>query len=339
MTNIIEIQDELKNDYGLDILHDSRISKILQLFYVRNVEEFIANKYSDFLFRCPVHLSIGQEAIAVGVCSNLTINDKVISTHRSHAHYLAKGGDLISMFAEMMGKPSGCSKGRGGSMHLFDDEQGFYGSIPIVGSSLPIATGIGYAQKLSNDNGIAVAFQGDAAFETGQFSESLNFISTFDIPILMVMENNKYSTYSPINDRRSSNLALAEIIKGYGLDYYSYSGDNLLDVDKIMADLIIKVRNGKPIFVEFDTFRRLEHCGPNLDDNLGYRTIDEIKSYEKRDPILIIKKIYANDKNVLNSIEIFEKFLPKYILNIYEKATHMENEHPLLTEQDCFRSI
>ena len=183
----------------------AKLESYIRLVFVREVELMIAEKYSDQIFRCPVHLSVGQEATAVGVCINLGTNDKVVSTHRSHAHYLAKGGSLFAMLCELMGKESGCCRGRGGSMHLFDKDQGFFGSVPIVGSSLPIAMGIAFAEKQLQTGNIAVAFVGDAAIETGQFHESLNFASTFDLPLLIVIENNGYSTYAPIMDRQPKN--------------------------------------------------------------------------------------------------------------------------------------
>ena len=339
MTNIIEIRNQLKESFNLEIIEGSQLFKILQLFYVRQVEEFISGIYQESTFRCPVHLSIGQEAIAVGVCSNLKREDKVISTHRSHAHYLAKGGDLASMFAEMMGKPSGCSLGRGGSMHLFDQKEGFFGSIPIVGSSLPIATGIAYAQKIGNKDQITVSFQGDAAFETGQFHESLNFISSFNIPILIIMENNKYSTYSPIKDRQSLNMDLEKIVTGIGIKYSKLSGDNLLQIELEIPKIIEEVRQGIPRFVEFDTFRRLEHCGPNLDDDLGYRTTAEINSYFNRDPINLVKSFFQKDEAASSDLKIIESFLPKYIETIYQEIKNSSDEHKLLSETDCYHTI
>ena len=339
MTNIIEIRNQLKQLFNLEISENSQLFKILQLFYVRQVEEFISGIYKESTFRCPVHLSIGQEAIAVGVCSNLKREDKVISTHRSHAHYLAKGGDLASMFAEMMGKPSGCSLGRGGSMHLFDQKEGFFGSIPIVGSSLPIATGIAYAQKIGNKDQITVSFQGDAAFETGQFHESLKFISSFNIPILIILENNKYSTYSPIKDRQSLNMDLEKIVTGIGLKYSKLSGDNLLQIELEIPKIIEEVRQGTPRFVEFDTFRRLEHCGPNLDDDLGYRTTAEINSYINRDPIYLVKSYFQKNESLSADFKIIESFLPKYIETIYQKTKNSSDEHELLSETDCYHTL
>lgn len=339
MSNLIEIQKDLKDTYGLEVLHGSELFKILQLFYVRHVEKFIVDNYHESLFRCPVHFSIGQEAVAVGVCSNLNSRDKIVSTHRCHAHYLAKGGDLVSMFAEMMGKPSGCTKGRGGSMHLFDEKQGFYGSVPIVGSSLPIATGLGFAQKYNQDKDITVSFIGDAVFETGQFHESLNFISTFNIPILIVMENNRYSTYTPINARQSTNMNLEKVVTGIGIEYVKSKGDNLIEVDALSKTIISKVRSGQPFFIEFDTYRRLEHCGPNLDDELGYRSINEIDSFSKRDPVNIIKYTYIDRQDIVEAIKIFEEYLPMYLSKIYKEIKQLENIHPTLTENDSFQLL
>ena len=145
MANIDLLYDLIESGEGIYLTKQLKL--YAQMSYVREVEELIAEKYNDQIFRCPVHLSVGQEAIAVGVCSELSIDDKVMSTHRSHAHYLAKGGDLYAMFCELMGKEAGCCLGRGGSMHLLDKAQGFYGSIPIVGSSLPITMGIALAEK------------------------------------------------------------------------------------------------------------------------------------------------------------------------------------------------
>jgi len=290
----------------------------LKTVYIRQIESFIAENYHQQLFRCPVHLSIGQESIAVGVCEELNKVDKVVSTHRSHAHYLAKGGDVEKMLAEIMGLSSGCCNGRGGSMHLIDTKVGFMASVPIVGSALPIASGLSYAQKLQNDDEITVCFVGDATFETGQFHESLNFISTNSLPILIVYENNGYSTYSNLVDRQPLNKNLRKIIEGYGISYIHDNGDDVLEVNRIAKNLIQNTRNKVPNFVELDTFRRFEHCGPNLDDDLGYRTKEEIKSYEKRDPIYLI----LNNKKLIQYEKLIHEFISKldsYLMSIYLK--------------------
>jgi pyruvate dehydrogenase E1 component alpha subunit len=235
-----------------------------------------------------VHLSIGQEAIAVGVSLNLELEDKVVSTHRSHAHYIAKGGDLFMMLSELIGSPLGCCKGRGGSMHIFDKAAGFMASVPIVGSSLPIATGLALAEKRLNSENIVVAFIGDASLETGAFYESLNLAALKKLPILVVLEDNGYSTYSNKEVRWPDNKNVKETIEGMGITYYNGSGDDVEDIYAQIGNITSDVRNNKPSLVHLDTFRRYEHCGPSLDDSMGYRKSEEIESYISRDPIKIL---------------------------------------------------
>jgi pyruvate dehydrogenase E1 component alpha subunit len=275
----------IKKDFDV---RNSRIQMFANLQLIRSVELLISEKYADQIFRCPVHLSIGQEAIAVGVSLNLELEDKVVSTHRSHAHYIAKGGDLFMMLSELIGSPLGCCKGRGGSMHIFDKAVGFMASVPIVGSSLPIATGLALAEKHLNSDNIVVAFIGDAALETGAFYESLNLAALKNLPILIVLEDNGYSTYSNKKVRWPENKNVRQTIEGMGLTYYSGSGDDVEDTYTQIGHIISDVRNNKPSLAHLDTFRRYEHCGPGLDDNMGYRRSEEIESYIQRDPIEIL---------------------------------------------------
>ena len=314
----------------------AKLESYIRLVFVREVELMIAEKYSDQIFRCPVHLSVGQEATAVGVCINLGTNDKVVSTHRSHAHYLAKGGSLFAMLCELMGKESGCCRGRGGSMHLFDKDQGFFGSVPIVGSSLPIAMGIAFAEKQLQTGNIAVAFVGDAAIETGQFHESLNFASTFDLPLLIVIENNGYSTYAPIMDRQPKNRDLGSLIKGYGLTYAHGNGDKFDEVDNLTRQLLPIVRNGSPVVLSLDTYRLFEHCGPNIDDHLGYRPLVEVQSYAHRDPVVISKNL-----GMLNGIsgdffETIELMAREFIRGILQDALDAPVGNSSLSESDVW---
>jgi pyruvate dehydrogenase E1 component alpha subunit len=153
------------------------------------------------------------------------------------------------------------------------------------------------------------------------------------------MENNKYSTYTPINVRQSPDLDLEKVVTGIGIEYVKSNGDNLFEVDALCKKVISKVRSGKPFFVEFDTYRRLEHCGPNLDDELGYRSSNEINSFDKRDPIKIVKSIFPDELHTIQAINTYEEYLPTYIHSIYESLKQSENEHPELSESDCFQSI
>jgi pyruvate dehydrogenase E1 component alpha subunit len=301
----VELMNLIKKDYDVK---NSRIQMFVNLQLIRSVELLISEKYDAQIFRCPVHLSIGQEAIAVGVSINLKLEDKVVSTHRSHAHYIAKGGDLFSMLSELIGSPLGCCKGRGGSMHIFDKSVGFMASVPIVGSSLPIAVGIALAEKQLNSENIVVAYVGDAALETGAFYESLNLAALKNLPILIVLEDNGYSTYSNKEVRWPDNKNVRVTIEGMGISYYSGSGDDVDEINTQISEVVHNVRNNKPSLVHLDTFRRYEHCGPSLDDNLGYRKSEEITSYIKRDPIEILG-------NKIINLEIISKTLLEDLAN------------------------
>jgi pyruvate dehydrogenase E1 component alpha subunit len=301
----INLMNLIEKDYDVK---NSRIQMYVNLQLIRSVELIISEKYATQIFRCPVHLSIGQEAVAVGVSINLKLEDKVVSTHRSHAHYIAKGGDLFSMLSELIGSPLGCCKGRGGSMHIFDKSVGFMASVPIVGSSLPIAIGLALAEKLLRSDNIVVAYVGDAALETGAFYESLNLAALKNLPILIVLEDNGYSTYSNKEVRWPENKKVRETIEGMGINYYSGSGDDVEVINTQISNVISDVRKNKPSLVHLDTFRRYEHCGPNLDDNMGYRKSEEITSYIKRDPIEILG-------NKMINLGIISKTLLKDLTN------------------------
>jgi len=333
MTDMDAINDLVEKRESLVLTE--RLKLYAQMSFVREVEELIAEKYSEQIFRCPVHLSVGQEAIAIGVSSKLNVSDKVMSTHRSHAHYLAKGGDLYAMFCELMGKDAGCCLGRGGSMHLIDKAQGFYGSIPIVGSSLPIAMGIALAEKQSKSNNVVVAFVGDAAVETGQFHESLNFISLMKLPILIVLENNGYSTYSPINSRQSKDRDLSATAKGFGIPYFSANGDEIESVLKLTKESLVLVRNSHPVLIEFSTFRRYEHCGPSIDDELGYRTESEIKTYFHRDPLAKFTEALISEPNFSKISASIQSITRKYVVQVFDRALNAPQGDAKLTELDA----
>jgi len=193
-------------------------------------------------------------------------------------------------------------------MHIFDKAVGFMASVPIVGSSLPIATGLALAEKHLNSDNIVVAFIGDAALETGAFYESLNLAALKNLPILIVLEDNGYSTYSNKKVRWPDNKNVRETIEGMGITYYSGSGDDVEDIYAQIGNIISDVRKNKSSLVHLDTFRRYEHCGPSLDDNLGYRKSEEITSYIKRDPIEILG-------NKMINLEIISKTLLEDLAN------------------------
>lgn len=259
------------------------LTKERELLRIRMIEEAIANRYAEQKMRCPVHLSIGQEAIAVGVCSHLTKEDYVVSGHRAHAHYLAKGGDLKKMLAEIYGKKTGCSGGRGGSMHLIDLSVGFLGSTPIVGGTIPIGVGASFGSLLKGEKRITAIFFGEGATEEGVFAESLNFAALKMLPVLFVCENNLYSVYSPLAVRQPASRSITALAAAHGMLALKGDGNCLKEVDDLASACMEHMRAGKgPCLLELTTYRFKEHCGPNPDP---YQPEEEKAYWQERDPL------------------------------------------------------
>ena len=270
---------------------------IKSMLRIRMIEESIAEKYHEQKMRCPTHLSIGQEAIAVGVCANLSKSDQVLSTHRAHAHYLAKGGDLKRLIAEIYGKVTGCSMGMGGSMHLIDQSVGFMGSTAIVGNTIPVAVGLALEKKIKNKKSISCVFFGDGATEEGAFYESVNFAAVHKLPILFVCENNLYSVYSGLDVRQPPSRKIYQMTKAMGIESSYGDGNDIMQVVKKIKVAKDYIKQGLgPYFIELDTYRWREHCGPNYDNDIGYRTESEFLDWKKRDPLKGLPKIPSDLK-------------------------------------------
>ena len=268
---------------------DRQQSMLRQMLRIRMVDEAIAELYAEQEMRCPVHLSIGQEAAAVGVCAALNANDWVFSGHRNHAHYLARGGSLERMLAELYGKATGCTGGLGGSMHLTDPEAGFVGATPIVGSAVPIAVGAALTAKFHGQGRIAVVFFGDAAMETGLVHESLNLAVVHRLPVLFCCENNLYSVYSPLSVRQPPHRTISELAAGHGIRTSAGDGNDVEAVHQIADEACVSIRDGDgPAFIELSTYRWREHCGPNFDNDLGYRSAEEFEEWRVGDPIEVM---------------------------------------------------
>lgn len=270
---------------------------------INMIESRIAEAYSSGNMRCPVHLSIGQEIPSSIFEQVVRPGDTAISTHRAHAHYLAMGGNLPRMIAEIYGKATGCSKGRGGSMHLIDLEKGFLGSSAIVGNSIPVGVGAGYANKLSSNGHVSFVFVGDGATEEGSFYESANFAVVHDLSVVFILENNMYSVYTGLIHRHPENRSLTELSRAIGLKSLKVNDFNFQDSFEKLSELTDHSRGGHgPSLLEISTYRTLEHCGPNDDDDLGYRPIDEIEQFKNVDLILSLESksgISKSEKNEL----------------------------------------
>lgn len=263
-----------------------RLSLYKAMLRIRIVESTIADHYGDQEMRCPVHLSVGQEAAEAGACAALEKRDYVLSGHRSHGHYLAKGGNLKAMMAEIYGKATGCAGGKGGSMHLVDLDAGFLGAAPIVGSTIPIAAGVAFAAQMRNEDRVVMVFLGDGATETGVFYETVNFAALKNLPIVFLVENNFYSVYSPMNVRQKGETRIIDIASAHGVEAHQADGNDLDLVYQLSGQAVAKARaGGGPSLLEFITYRWREHCGHGYDNDIGYRTEAEFLSWKERDPV------------------------------------------------------
>jgi pyruvate dehydrogenase E1 component alpha subunit len=256
-----------------------------KLLLIRRAEEEVARIYPSDKIKSPVHLSIGQEAVAVGVCDPLRADDVVSGTYRSHAAYLAKGGDLRAMFAELYGKDTGCCRGKGGSMHMVAMEQHILGTSAVVGTTVPIAVGYALALKREGKGRLAVAFFGDGATEEGVFHESLNFAALHKLPVLFVCENNGYAIHTPLSKRWATNR-LCERVATYGIPAHKISDSDVLSLWHLAAGAYAAIRQGSgPVFIECQTYRWKEHVGPGDDYDAGYRTRDELRPWVECDQV------------------------------------------------------
>jgi TPP-dependent pyruvate/acetoin dehydrogenase alpha subunit len=256
------------------------------LYRIRRVEEEIAKVYATDKIKSPVHLSIGQEAISVAVCEALGPRDIVFGTYRGHALYLAKGGDLMAMIAELYGKATGCTGGKGGSMHLIDVAAGVMGTSAVVGTTIANSVGCAYAEKLKRSGAIVASFFGDGAAEEGVFHESMNFAALKRLPIIFVCENNGYAIHTH-QSRRQARLNLAERAAAYGMAAERIENNDALQLHERTTAAVAALRAGAPgpFFFECETYRWKEHVGPNEDFQLGYRSPAEAQPWIENDQL------------------------------------------------------
>jgi TPP-dependent pyruvate/acetoin dehydrogenase alpha subunit len=256
------------------------------LYRIRRLEEEVARVYPTDKIKSPVHLSIGQEAVSVGVCEALEPCDVVFGTYRSHALYLAKGGDMRRMVAELFGKATGCTGGKGGSMHLIAAERGMMGASAVVGTTIANAVGYAYAMRYKRTNAVVVSFFGDGATEEGVFSESLNFAALKKLPLLFVCENNQYAIHTH-QSLRQGNTDICGRARSFGLPADRLDGNDLPALVAKAREVVARIRAGEgPAFLEAATYRWREHVGPGEDYHLGYRTPDEAKPWKEADALV-----------------------------------------------------
>lgn len=311
-------------DYNSDDL-----KKMLKtMLLIRKTEQQLAFGRKEGLIGGPVHLGVGQEAIAVGVSVNLKTTDRVFGAHRSHSHLLALNPDIHKLFAEVLGKITGFSKGMGGSMHLFDQSNGFYGSTPIVAGTVPLAVGAGLASKMKNLNDIAVSYIGDGAVEEGVVHESFNLAKVLNAPVLFVIENNLFASHMHISQRQPSDMISRFAISNF-IPHKLIDGNDVVSVAKSSKDLIQNIRNNKgPAILELVTYRWYGHVDWREDIDVGLnRSKEDIKNWKIKDPVERLKISMISEK-IMTSDEFYnlEAHVDQTIENEWKKA--MSDPYP-----------
>lgn len=289
MHNLGDLADPSKYQAPLDItgVDPQPLRRQLErMMLIRLAEHQLAASRKTGLIGGPVHLGVGQEAIAVGIAESLTATDRVFGTHRSHSHLLAMNSSLHRLFAEILGKDTGHSKGMGGSMHLWDAPMGFYGSVPIVAGTIPLAVGAALAAKMQGSNAVGVAYFGDGAVEEGAFHESLNLARILKAPVLFVAENNLFSSHMHIRLRQPGNCT-ARFARAHDIVCEVVDGNDVIAVMRAAERLLSAARRGDgPGFLEAVTFRWYGHVDWRDDTDVGVeRSMSDIENWRARDPI------------------------------------------------------
>lgn len=310
---------------------EDQIKQLKSMLIIRYAEEKISEKVVDGSIKCPCHLGIGQEAIAVGISAFLRKTDSVFGAHRSHTHFLAMNNDAYSLFAETLGRVDGCSHGMGGSMHLVDKENGFYGSVPIVGATIPIAVGAGFAHKLDQSDNLSVSYLGDGATEEGVFHESLNLAKVNQLPVLFVCENNLFASHMHILERQPA-LSTMRYAIAHDVPALLVDGNDIAAMFEAAQIATEHIRASKgPFFIECVSYRWKGHVGPSDDNDVGLQRSEVLKVWKKRDPIKrLTDSMIAKGRMSKEELEIIDHEIKDFIeisWNNAEKSPYPGNEY------------
>ncbi len=258
-----------------------------QMCFLRRFEERVDSLYRQGLVHGPVHLGLGQEAVAVGAAAALSPGDYSLGTYRGHAHALARGAPPDAVLAELLGRQGGICAGKGGSMHITSVPHGYYGSYAIVGAHLPIACGLAWAAQLRGSGQVTVCFFGDGTTNIGAFHEAVNLAAVWRLPVVFVCENNWYMEYTPIGDVIPVALPAADRAAAYGLDRIVVDGNDVAAVRRVVGDAVTAARAGQgPSLVEAQTYRLKGHSAA---DGAKYRPAEEVAQWRERDPLLLAR--------------------------------------------------
>ena len=331
-----------KGSQAWDNLGSGFDRELLVLFYremlrIRRIEEAIESRYHEDEMKSPIHLVMGHEAVSVGSCSALKKDDLIYCGHRTHGHYLAKGGSLKGMMSELYCRVNGCAGSRGGSMHLLDKSVGMAGSSAIVAGAIPIATGAALSFQLKRQSKVVVAYLGDAATEEGACWEAINFAALKKLPVIFFCENNFFSVCSSLEVRQPPGVEIFRKAEGFGLPSVQIDGTNVLEVYEATQKAVARARNGEgPTFIEALTYRWRGHGGAGDDSASGYRDPEEVRHWEKNCPVhglydyMVKENLYSEDEK-----EGIEKEIKAEIQEAFEFAISSPNPE----EKDLYTHV
>jgi pyruvate dehydrogenase E1 component alpha subunit len=307
-----------------------------RMVLIRETEEAIARYYSQQEMRCPMHLCIGQEAVPVGLCAALRPDDYAFGTYRSHGLYLAKGGCLKGMLAEFYGKSTGVTGGKCGSMQLGAPDLGLLCASALVGGTLPMAVGAGLAAKLRRSDRVSVAFFGDAAAEEGVWHEAMNFAALKKLPVIFLCENNFFAVYSHLSKRQCADN-IFQRAAAYEMPGVRVDGNDVAEVFEAVQTAVAQARHGGgPTLIEARTYRWREHCGPEWDDQLEYRDVEEAKAWMARCPIRGFEKELL-ERQILTEGEIRQ--VRETTLRQVEEAVAFAKASPFPPPEELLRGV
>jgi pyruvate dehydrogenase E1 component alpha subunit len=332
------IEDYAKSPINEKLSKEEKIGLLRQMVRIRAFEftalsEYTKNKMGGFM-----HLYIGQESVATGTCSLMGDHDHVITAYRCHGHALAVGMSMNECMAELFGKATGCSKGKGGSMHFFAPDKNYWGGHGIVGGQTPLGLGLAYGIKYKGLKGAALCFLGDGAVNQGCFYESLNMAALFSLPVIYIIENNGYSMGTSLERSSAFKNCLAERGEAFCVDWVQANGEDLYEVRAVTQKAIERAHNeSKPMIIEFDTYRYYGHSVADAKHKGGYRTAEEIEKYKaEHDPIHLFKRRLIEEKVITD--EQFEALNEEAKAEVGASVTFAE-ESPLPSDENIFEDV
>ena len=306
-----------------------------KIYLIRSAEKAIAENYPSDQMKTPMHMSMGEEAIVVGVCQALGPKAQTFGTYRSHALYLATSQDTDGFFAEMYGKKMGIIKGKGGSMHLSNPRHGLMATSAVVASTIPLAVGAAYANRYLKKNKTVAIFFGDGAVDEGVFWESLNLACLMKLPIIFICEDNGYAVHTQ-SFKRHGYKSINEIVKKFDCIVFSSESTDVEAIFKISKKAVILTKKEKrPVFLYFKYYRYLEHVGVNWDFDKGYRSEAEFKKWFKKDPLKLQKKRLLANKVKSKEIEQLENAITKKI----EKSILKAKKSPFPEDKEVYKDV